>query len=253
MNTDPGGTVHGLGGRYVPSFFDAVHDRGGRTALYAGQGEVRAVRPVLGSAHGRRRHVSATTTGATRSTRSSSPRDVLVDRLVTSLRTRPGGELPAPRAPGHRGPRPRLHVAGVPRAPSSAPTACSAAILDTVAEDDPDLRDSIDVVLTADHGGRGRRPRRRHGRGQLHGPVPGLGCRRRPGPRALRAQPRAHQPGHAAGPATTTRRRSATPTWPDLVTSLLAAPEVAGSVPHTHAAAGLLSGVTRPRPRVAGA
>ena len=231
MNTDPGGTVHDLAGHYVPSFFDTTHDRGGRTALYAEKEKFALYNRTWG-AHGRRDRVGDDDGRDKIDAFAVADATVLVDRLVTSLRTPRRVNflhLAVPDTAGHaHGFMSRPYLRAVHRTDSLV-----GRILGTVAGD-PDLRDSVTVILTADHGGRGADHAAAGDEDNYTIPFLtwGAGVAKSRGLYAL--NPERTNPGHRR-PAYDDPPPIRNTDVADLVTSLLAAPEVAGSVPHTHA------------------
>ena len=229
MNLDPGGTVHDLAGHYVSSFFDIVHDRGGRTALYAGKEKFELFNRTWG-AHGRPDRVGYDDGRDKIDTFVVAAAGVLVDRLV--------GSLSAPRRVNF------LHLA-LPDVAGHAHGFMSPAylravhrsdilvgrILDRVAGD-PDLRASVTVVLTADHGGRGAGHDVATDADNYTIPFLAWGAGVADGRRLYalnreRTNPHHGRPGYDDPPPIRNTDLA------DLVTSLLSGPEVAGSVSRT--------------------
>jgi hypothetical protein len=157
FNHDSAATdIHTVAGRYIPSMFDVVHDRGGRVRFFAGKAKfaffdrswdsVRGAVDTTGVDNGRDKidlYVYRQSTKA------------LVDRVVSTLRNRPAKltylHIRLPDSAGHRyGWASDQYKAAVRR--SSAQVG---RILRTIANNDS-LRSRTAVVLTSDHGGEGR-------------------------------------------------------------------------------------------------
>ncbi len=151
-NTDRGSTVHKAAGRYVPSVFDVVHDRGGRTALFAAKTKFRTfdrswntsgAPDLVGRDHGKakidRVRIDANNLRLVNSVRAELQRS---PRSFTFL------HLSLPDAAGHEdgftSPQYRRAV--------QQADARVGRVLRTIAAR-PALRDHLLVVLTADHGG----------------------------------------------------------------------------------------------------
>ena len=155
VNVDPGGTVHDRAGRYVPSFFDVVHDHGGATALFTSKDKFVLFDRTWSDA-------GAPDTVGTDDGRDKIDRFVyrqnqkrLVRQVVRRLRGRaPDGavflHLALPDRVGHaRGYLSPAYFDAVRVSDRQV-----GRILDTVAAD-PQLAATTTVVLTADHGGQG--------------------------------------------------------------------------------------------------
>ncbi len=151
FNADDGGTLRRLVGHYVPGIFDAVHDRHGRTALYASKDKFRFLDRSWDAGHGARDPVGRPDGRDKISRFVLADSATLLDRLTHQLRRRPARLT-------------FLHL-GDPDAAGHAQGCMSSAYLDAVrATDrrigrvlrtirgDRDLRGRTDVVLTADHG-----------------------------------------------------------------------------------------------------
>ena len=155
LNRDNGGTVAKSAGRYVPSVFDVVHDRGGSTALYATKAKFRFfVRTwnangnpdKVGTNQGRAKIDKVIISGNNTS---------VVEKLKTELRTSPKTftflHIALPDSAGHR--HGFMSPAYLNAVKSSDRLLGS--LLTTIAAK-PSLRRHTLVVLTADHGGDGK-------------------------------------------------------------------------------------------------
>lgn len=155
FNYDNGGTVEKAAGRYVPSVFDVVHDRGGSTALYSAKAKFRFfVRTWnangdadrVGKNHGRAKIDKATINGNNHR---------LVGELKAELNSEPKTltflHIALPDSAGHRyGFMSARYLDAV-----KATDRLLGSLLATVAAK-PSLRERTLVVLTADHGGDGK-------------------------------------------------------------------------------------------------
>jgi predicted AlkP superfamily pyrophosphatase or phosphodiesterase len=231
MNDDPGGTVHALAGHYVASFFDVVHDRGGSTALLTQKDKFALFDRTWGPAHG------AKDTAGADDGRDKIDKFVLeraaplVRRLVRNLegdapRTVTFLHLALPDLAGHAygfmSPR---YVDAVGRTDGLL-----GRILDTVA-DDPYLSRSVDVVLTADHGGRGAGHSVATDEDNYTIPFLVWGVDVAGGEDLYTLNPERTRPGHRRPGYRTPPIRNTD--LASLVTALLSMPEVPGGLPHT--------------------
>lgn len=154
FNEDNGTTVHDSAGEYVDSMFSVVHDRGGSTRLYAAKDKLKFLNRSWNEQYGRKDKVGEDN-GRDKIDRfyyRTEPE--LVDRLVSRMQTRPDElsllHLGYPDLAGHgqRWMSPEYLVA------VQKTDALLGRILDTI-RGDKRLRERMNVVLTADHGGRG--------------------------------------------------------------------------------------------------
>ena len=153
FNEDNGGTVHQTAGGYVASIFDVVHDHGRSTALYASKLKFQFyVRSW--NANGALDRVGPDN-GAAKIDRVALKRDddEAAEALVDALRTNPATfsflHVARPDEVGHEHDWMEYHyLRAVEKTDRLVGT-----VLDTIAED-PELRGSTVVLLTADHGGR---------------------------------------------------------------------------------------------------
>jgi hypothetical protein len=157
FNDDSAATdIHTVAGRYVPSMFDVVHDRGGRVRLFAGKDKFaffdrswdaeRGAADTRGVDNGRDkidRYVYSANTRA------------LVDRVVRTLRRSPAKltslHIRLPDSAGHA----HGWGSGEYRTAVRQSSSQVGRILRTITRSDK-LRSRAAVVLTADHGGEGR-------------------------------------------------------------------------------------------------
>lgn len=148
--------IHSVAGRYVPSMFDVVHDRGGKIRFFAGKDKFaffdrswdaqRGAADTVGVDNGRDKIDRYLYSYDTK---------LLVDRVVRGLRNRPAKltylHIREPDSVGHK--------YGWGTAEYHAAVKTSSAqlgrILRTIARSDS-LRARTAVVLTADHGGEGK-------------------------------------------------------------------------------------------------
>ena len=156
FNDDSAGTdIHSVAGRYVPSMYDVVHDRGGRVHFYAGKEKFAFFDRSWNAANG-----AVDTTGVDNGPDKidryvySQDTKVLVDRAVRTLKDRPvkltSLHIRLPDSAGHRyGWGSEEYLAAVQQS-----SAYVGRVLRTIARSDS-LRSRTAVVLTADHGGEG--------------------------------------------------------------------------------------------------
>lgn len=156
FNNDSAATdIHTVAGRYVPSMFDVVHDRGGRVLFFAGKDKF----AFFNRSWDARRGATDTTgvdNGRDKINRYVYDEDApaLVGRVLASLRNRPAKltylHIRLPDSAGHRyGWGSEEYQTAVRE--SSAQVG---RILRTIARRDS-LRSRAAVVLTSDHGGEG--------------------------------------------------------------------------------------------------
>ena len=156
-NTDQGSTVQREAGRYVPSVFDVVHDRGGSTALFAAKDKFAVYQRTWN------RDGAADETGRDDGT-------AKIDRFVVDT----DDERLTGRVTADLGQRPAtftfVHIAA-PDEAGHADGFMSAGYLEAVKrtdamlgrivaaiQDSATLRDHTVLIMTADHGGRGQGP-----------------------------------------------------------------------------------------------
>lgn len=231
VNSDPGGTVHQLAGGYRRSLFDIVHDRGGRTALYAAKTKFALFDRTWGARHGRRDKVGANDgrDKIDRYVRDRSNR--LANRVVRDLETRPFAatfvHLALPDLVGHdhgwMGPEYLDAVRSV--------DAMVGRILAAV-RGDRDLAGRVTVLLTSDHGGAGRNHEDPRGEANYTIPFLAWGAGVEAGADLYDLNPEREHPGDGrpgyrdAPPVRNTDVAS-------LVTTLLGMPRVPGRLPGT--------------------
>lgn len=153
FNDDNGGTVHQTAGGYVASIFDVVHDNGGSTALYASKTKFQFyVRSW--NTNGAPDQVGPDN-GAAKIDRVVLERDddEAAEALVEALRRNPATfsflHVARPDDVGHDEDWMESHyLRAVERTDRLV-----GSVLETIAQD-PKLRDSTVVLLTADHGGK---------------------------------------------------------------------------------------------------
>jgi Type I phosphodiesterase / nucleotide pyrophosphatase len=156
FNEDPGTTVHASAREYVPSVFDVVHDRGRRTALFATKSKFAFLNRSWDGAHGARDR-----TGAPDGRDKIDAFSVAASRVATTrlLRSLTGRRAPAfallhlkdPDEAGHaRGWLSRPYLRAVQRADKQVGRVLAAV------RRAPRLRTSTVVIVTSDHGGKGR-------------------------------------------------------------------------------------------------
>jgi hypothetical protein len=157
FNNDSAGTdLHTVAGRYVPSMFDVIHDRGGRVRFFAGKEKFAFFDRSWDSERG-----AVDTTGVDNG-RDKIDRYVydedtrtLVDRVVRTLRKRPAKltylHIRLPDSAGHRYGWGSAEYRTAVRQSSAQ----VGRILRTIARRDK-LRSRAAVVLTSDHGGEGK-------------------------------------------------------------------------------------------------
>lgn len=155
VNSDDGGTVHDHAGEYVASVFDVVHDRGGRTALFASKPKFRLFNRSWGPRHGAPDLVGADN-GNDKIDRFVVRESVrsLTDAVVADLRNGPRRftfvHYGAPDRFGHRyGWMSRRYLNAVVRTDAQI-----GRVLATVGRSRY-MRRHLAIVLTADHGGNG--------------------------------------------------------------------------------------------------
>lgn len=154
INFDDGGDVHSKAGGYVPSLFDVVHDRGGRTGLYAAKEKFALLNRSWNTRRGAADLVG-TDQGTDKIDRYYLDRPwLLVDRLVRRMHRNPFDvsflHISLPDEVGHaHGFMGTRYLRAVKRSDRLV-----GRVLDAVTSD-PELRGSVTVVLTADHGGAG--------------------------------------------------------------------------------------------------
>jgi hypothetical protein len=155
FNEDPGTTVHRSAREYVPSVFDVVHDRGGRTALFATKTKFAFLNRSWDGAHGAPDRTGAPDGRDKIDTFSVGSSPVATTRLLQSLR---GRRAPAfallhvkdPDEAGHaHGWLSRPYLRAVRRADEQVGRVLAAVRLA------PRLRTSTVVIVTSDHGGKG--------------------------------------------------------------------------------------------------
>ncbi len=153
FNHDPGGTVHRAAGRYVPSFFDVVHDHGRSTAMFASKDKFAFFDRTWGK-HGAPDRVGEDDgrDKIDRFTYRQRPK-ALVDRILKRWdKRRPHAvtflHIASPDVAGHE------HGYGTPayRAAVRQADRQVLRILRAVARS-PRLAESVTVIVTADHGG----------------------------------------------------------------------------------------------------
>ena len=157
FNNDSAGTdIHSVAGRYIPSVFDVVHDRGGKVRFFAGKDKFaffdRSWDAERGAAD-----VTGTDNGHDKIDRYLYSEDtkLLVDRVVRTLRRSPAKltylHIRQPDSAGHQyGWGSEEYDTAVRES-----SAHVGRILRTIARSDS-LRPHTAVVLTADHGGEGK-------------------------------------------------------------------------------------------------
>ena len=148
--------IHSVAGRYIPSVFDVVHDRGGKVRFFAGKDKfaffnrswdgVRGAADFIGADNGRDKIDRYLYSDDTK---------LLVDRVVRSLRRSPARltylHIRQPDSAGHKYGWGSAEYDTAVRESS----AHVGRILRTIARSDS-LRPRTAVVLTADHGGEGK-------------------------------------------------------------------------------------------------
>ena len=147
--------IHRVAGRYVPSMFDVVHDRGGRVHFYAGKDKFAFFDRSWDAERG-----AADTTGIDHGSDKidryvySSDTTVLVDQILRNLRNRPARlnylHIRLPDSAGHSYGWDSEEYRTAVRESSAQ----VGRILRTISRSDA-LRSRAAVVLTADHGGEG--------------------------------------------------------------------------------------------------
>ncbi|HET7736709.1 MAG TPA: alkaline phosphatase family protein [Nocardioidaceae bacterium] len=157
FNDDDGTTLRRTAGHYVPGVFDVVHDRGGSTAMFVAKDKFRFLDRSWNERNG-----ALDTVGVDdgrdkvdRFVLLDAREDALVDRLVTELREAPRTftflHLAAPDRAGH------LHGGmSDPYLDAVRATDRLIARILRVVEAAPALREDLTVIVTADHGTRGR-------------------------------------------------------------------------------------------------
>jgi hypothetical protein len=153
-NRQEGRTVHRAAGRYVPSVYDVVHDRGGTTALYSGKVKFSLFQRTW-NWNGRPDAVGANNGRAKIDTVRLIPNHGrLVGGLNAELRSKPKTftllHIALPDSVGHR----RGFMSGPYLDAVKESDRLLGSVLNTIAGR-PSLRDHTLVVLTADHGGNG--------------------------------------------------------------------------------------------------
>ena len=149
-NSDHGSTVHKTAGHYVPSVFDVVHDRGGRTALFAAKTKFRMFARTWNT-HGAADKVGRNNGRAKIDRVRIDSNNSLTNSVVAELKDKPRTftflHLSLPDAAGH------AHGFDSPQYRKAVQQADKriGRLLDTIAAR-PALRDHLLVVLTADHG-----------------------------------------------------------------------------------------------------
>ena len=153
-NRQEGRTVHRGAGRYVPSVYDVVHDRGGSTALYSAKVKFKFYERTWNE-DGRPDRVGEDNGRAKIDKVVLIPNHSrLVDELNADLKSRPKTftllHIALPDSVGHRrGFMGKSYLDAVEESDRLLGT-----VLKTITKQ-PSLRDHMLVVLTADHGGRG--------------------------------------------------------------------------------------------------
>ncbi|MET1059743.1 MAG: alkaline phosphatase family protein [Nocardioides sp.] len=228
VNDDTGRTVHHAAGHHVDSMFTVVHDRGGSTAMYVAKEKFALLDRTWNAANGGGDRVGRNDGRDKIGRYHRDDERSLVRSLVNRLRTRPDAlsfvHLALPDAAGHR------HGFGSPRYLTAVRRvdALVGRILRTVAAR-PSLRRTTTVILTSDHGGRGREHRDPTRRADFTIPFLVWGAHVTRGADLYRLNPQRQAPGRSR-----TDYRESQPVrngeLANLATDLLGLPRVPGSV-----------------------
>lgn len=155
FNDDNGKTVHDSAGEYVKSMFSVVHDHGGSTRMYAAKDKFKFLNRSWNKRYGHRDRVGKDNGRDKIDRFFYKDEPVLVDRLTARLTSHPDElsflHLAYPDSAGHsQGWMTPAYIDAVKKTDGLL-----GKILDTVDHDDR-LSGHLNIVLTADHGGKGR-------------------------------------------------------------------------------------------------
>jgi len=155
VNTDNGSTVHRAAGEYVASMFSVVHDRGGSTAFYSSKDKFNLLNRSWNSRYGAVDRVGRNNGRDKISRYFLDTESANVTRLINQMHSNPDElsfvHLAQPDRAGHAyGFMSARYLTAVRQADDQVDR-----ILRAISND-ARLRAHTNVILTADHGGRGR-------------------------------------------------------------------------------------------------